>query len=107
MTTDLVIEIGKQVFALGSLALASGVITSVFTEILKIDAIKIPAQRYPRATAAVISLGLSAFAVFSLHAVFFTTWISWAIVAGATLFCAFKSYDWILKGLYAKLKGDI
>lgn len=103
MTVELVIEIAKQIFTLGSLALAGGVITSFFTELLKYDFIKVPASRYPKVTAAVIAFIISAAAVLSLQQFVFDTWISWVIVGGATLFSAVKSYDWVLKGIYEKL----
>lgn len=100
---ELVIEIVKQILTLGSLALAGGVITSVFTELLKWEYIAVPATKYPKATAAVISFIVSAAAVLSLQQFVFDTWISWVIVGGATLFSAIKSYDWVLKGLYEKV----
>ena len=103
---ELVIEIVKQIITLGSLAIAGGMITSVFTEILKWQYIIIPASKYPKITAAVISLIVSAFGVLSLQQFVFDTWVSWVIVGGATLFSAVKSYDWVLKGLYEKVRGD-
>ena len=103
---DILFEIAKQAFVLGLLAVGSGVITSGMVEILKFEVIKIPAQRYPRVTAAIIATLLSALSVFSLHAVVFTTWVDWVVVSGATLVCALKSYDWVLKGVYEKLRSN-
>lgn len=102
---ELAIEIIKQVILLGGLALGGGIIASGFTEVLKYEVFRIPAERYPKVTAAVISFALSAVAVVSLNAIVFDTWVSWVIVGGATLFSAVKSYDWILKGLYEKFRS--
>lgn len=95
--------IAQEIFRLGSMVVANGLVVSMLTEILKIDVIKIPASKYPKTTAGVLSLVLSAIAVFSLNILVFDNWISWLIFAGATLLVALKSYDWVLKGLYEKL----
>lgn len=101
---ELAIEIGKQIVNISGLVLAGGLITSLFTELLKFDVIKVPAQKYPKTTAAVISLLLSAIAVFALNVLVFDTLASWFILAGASLLTAIKSYDWVLKDIYARFK---
>ncbi len=106
MSAELLIEIGRQIMLLGGLALAGGVITSGFTEVLKFEFLHAPAAKNPQLAAAIISFVLSAIAVFSLGAVALDTWVSWIVVSGATLFTAFKSYDWILKGLYEKIRSN-
>ena len=93
----------QQILAIGGAALVGGVVTSALTEALKIDAIKVPASRFPKTTAAILSLLFSVAAVYSIQPVDFSNTIGVLVLTGATLFCAVKSYDLVLKALYQKV----
>jgi hypothetical protein len=82
-------EITKVVGAL----LASGALAATATQVLKLPYIKLPAERYPTATALLLSLIIGAVAVFSLHVIVLTTWVAWLVYSIVTLFAASKIYD--------------
>jgi len=62
--------------SLAQVAILSGTAVTLVTEILKSKYIPIPAQKYKRITALVLSFGASAYAVGSYDQVNFTT-LSW------------------------------
>lgn len=90
---ELFIEIVKQIMTYGSLALASGVVTSLLTQALKFEFILAPAKRWPRVVAGIISAAVSAAAVSMLEVFVLATWIDWVIFAGATFVVATQSYN--------------
>lgn len=86
-------EILTQIFVLAAAAIASGMITTWLTELLKWDAIKIPAERYPVLTAAVLSTLLSAGSVFMLMGNIVMNFGWWIIFSFATLLVATQNYE--------------
>ena len=100
---DAIIAITNQVLPIAGAVLASGVLTSVLTEVLKLPFIIIPASKYPKTTAGVLAVIISGGAILALDALTFSTWVDWAVLAVASLLVAVKSYDWILKGVYEKI----
>lgn len=90
---ELFLEIVKQIITYGSLALASGVVTSLLTQALKFEFVLAPAKRWPRTVAAIISAAISAGAVSMLPHFVLGTWIDWVIFGGATFVVATQSYN--------------
>jgi len=93
------VAIVQQIFTVAAAALASGVITTLLTQALKWKAIKIPAQKYPVVVAAVLSLIVSAGAVFLLGAIPLVSWVSYLVFSAATLLVATQSYDIVKKAI--------
>lgn len=77
----------------------SGAATTAATEIMKLRAIFIPAGRYPRITAAVVSViaSLVAFYTTSLNVVFNTFW-AWLFMAVGTLIMSAITYNHLVNG---------
>ena len=90
---ELFIEIVKQILTYGSLALASGVVTSLLTQALKFEFILAPAKRWPRVVAGIVSAAVSAGAVSMLEVFVLATWVDWVIFGGATFVVATQSYN--------------
>lgn len=93
MDTDLVVAVVQQIFTVAGAALVSGVVTSLLTQALKWDAVAIPAQKYPVQAAAVLSLIVSAGAVYGLGVVPLVDVFGYIIFSAATLLVATQSYD--------------
>lgn len=96
------VAIVQQIFTVAAAALASGVVTSLLTQALKWKAIKVPAQKYPVAVAAVLSLVVSAGAVYLLNVVPFAGIVSYLVFSAATLLVATQSYDVVKKAIEQK-----
>lgn len=96
-------DIIQAVFVLAGAALASGFITAAITQLLKWEAIKIPAEKYPIPVAAVLSLGTSAAAVYMTGLVQLVGWPSYVIMVIATLFVASQSYQ-VVKNAVDQIK---
>jgi fatty acid desaturase len=101
----IIIGVVKQIFDVAGVIVASGIITTLITQALKWQAIKIPASKYPVPVAAVLSVLTSLAAVFMLDLVVITSWLSWLVVAGATLLTATQVYDLIHNAI--KKKQDV
>lgn len=95
----IVTEVIRQILTLAASVLASGVVTTALTQVLKLEFIKIPAQRYPVHTAAVLSLLVSAGAVFYLQVVPLVNTLSYIVFSGVTLLVATQSYNVVKKAI--------
>lgn len=98
----LTVAVVQQIFTVAAAALASGIVTSLLTQALKWKAIKIPAQKHPVVVAAVLSLIVSAGAVYLLGAVLLTSVVSYIVFSAATLLVATQSYDVVKKAIEQK-----
>jgi len=89
--------------SLAQVTILSGVAVALVTEILKSKYIPVPAQRYKRLTALVLSLGTSAYAVQSYNHLNFVnlTWQAWLSTALLTLLVSSVTYNQIIKTLGA------
>lgn len=96
-------DIIQGVFLVAGAAIASGWVTAAITQVLKIRAIRIPAEKYPVPVAIVLSLATSAGAVYVTGLVDLVGWVSWIIMAVATLYVATQSYD-VVKNAVAQIK---
>ncbi len=90
---ELFVQIVQQIITYGSLALASGVVASLLTQLLKFKFVLAPAKRWPRTVAGIVSAIVSAAAVSTLPQFVLATWIDWVIFAGATFAVATQSYN--------------
>lgn len=99
MEVQIIQTVATQIFSIAAAALASGVVTSLITQALKWEAIAIPAERYPVPAAAILSLLVSACAVYLLHAIQLVNLASYIIFSAATLFVATQSYDIVKKAI--------
>lgn len=95
----LTVAVITQIFTIAGAALASGVVTTLITQALKWKAIAIPAEKYPVPVAAVLSLIVSAGAVFMLGAIPLVSLTSYLVFSVATLLVATQSYDIVKKGI--------
>lgn len=93
--TQLVIEFVKLIFYVATVAIGSGVITSIVTQALKWKAIKIPAQKYPTIVAAILSFVVAVPAVILTGLVEVVGWVSYLVIALASLLVATQTYDQI------------
>lgn len=98
----LTVSVVQQIFTVAAAALASGIVTSLLTQALKWKAIKVPAQKYPVVVAAVLSLIVSAGAVYLLGAILLTSVVSYIVFSAATLLVATQSYDVVKKAIEQK-----
>lgn len=101
--TQFIQDIISGVFVVAGAALASGVITTLVTQALKWEAIKIPAQKYPVPVAIVLSIITSGAAVWMTGLVDLVGWISWAVMAVATLLVSTQTYK-VVKDLVDQIK---
>ena len=90
--TQFIQDIIGGVFAVAGAALASGVVTTLLTQALKWEAIKIPAQKYPVPVAVILSVITSGAAVWMTGLVELVGWVSWVVLAFATLFVSTQTY---------------
>lgn len=102
---ELFLEVVKQIITYGSLALASGVVTSLLTQALKFEFVLAPAKRWPRTVAAIISAAISLGAVSMLEAFVLATWIDWVIFGGATFIVATQSYNLVHEAIKNARQG--
>ena len=101
---DLTLSIISQVATISGVVLASGVLTSILTELMKLPFVLVPASKYPKTVAAVIAVLVSGGALLLLDQIILLSWVDWVIFALVTLYVAVKSYDWVLKAVYEKVK---
>jgi len=85
--------------SLAQVTILSGVAVTLVTEILKSKYIPIPAQRYKRLTALALSLGTSAYAVYTYNQVNLVTltWQAWLSTALLTLLVSSVTYNQVVK----------
>jgi hypothetical protein len=93
MVAAIVAVVMQQVFTLAGAAITSGVITTLLTQALKWKAIAIPATKYPVQVAAVLSLAVSACAVYGLNAIQFDNALAYVTFSLVTLLVSTQSYD--------------
>ena len=101
--TQFIQDIISGVFVVAGAALASGVITTLITQALKWEAIKIPAQKYPVPVAVVLSIITSGAAVWMTGLVDLVGWISWLVMAVATLLVSTQTYK-VVKDMVDQIK---
>lgn len=101
--TQFIQDIISGVFLVAGAAIASGVITTLVTQALKWEAIKVPAQKYPVPVAVVLSIVTSGAAVWMTGLVDLVGWVSWAVMAVATLLVSTQTYK-IVKDLVDQIK---
>lgn len=101
--TAFIQDIVSAVFTIAGAALASGFVTAAITQLLKWEAIRIPAEKYPVPIAAVLSIGTSAAAVWATGLVQLVGWPSYVIMALATLFVSTQTYQ-IVKNAVDQIK---
>lgn len=79
--------------------LLSGVATTVATEIMKLNFIPIPAQRYPRAVAAIVAVIATLIAVITTNAdLVLEGPLGWLAMAVGTLLLSSVTYNNLVKG---------
>lgn len=91
--TQLVIEFVQLIFYVATVAIGSGVVTTILTQALKWKAIKIPAQKYPTVVAAILSFIIAVPAVFLTGLVDVVGWVSYVVMGLASLLVATQTYD--------------
>ena len=84
----------------------SGLAVTLVTEILKSKYIPVPAQKYKRFTALVLSIGASGYVTYQYGQQTFVTvtWQTWGILAFLTLLVSAITYNQIVK---TSQKGDL
>jgi hypothetical protein len=95
MTLELALEFGKLVFYVAATALASGWLTAGLTQVLKWKLISVPATKYPTVVAGILAFVLAIPAVYLTGIVEIAGWVSYVVIAVASLFVATQSYDTI------------
>lgn len=93
MLQGYIFDIVKVVFITAATAIGTGWIAAALTQALKWRLIAYPATRYPTVTAWILSFILAVPAVILTGLVTATGWISWLIIALASVFVATQSYD--------------
>lgn len=93
MQADIIHAIVAQIFSIAATVLASGAITTLLTQGLKWKAIAEPAKKYPVPVAVMLSLVVSAAAVYGLNAIPLVNWGSYLVFSAVTLLVATQSYD--------------
>lgn len=87
--------------SLAQATVLGGLATTLATEILKSQYIPVPATKYPRTVAAVVSLLAAGYVVYqyNVHNIAGMTWPNWLALAGLMFLVSVTTYNHVLKGL--------
>jgi hypothetical protein len=102
--TTFIQDIIQAVFLVAGAAIASGFVTAAITQLLKWEAIKIPAEKYPVPVAVVLSVLTSGAAVYLTGLVDLVGWTSYVVMAVATLFVSTQTYQ-VVKNAVDQIKN--
>jgi len=72
---------------------ASGVTTTILTQLLKLPFIPVAAKSYPRVTSVVLAVLTAALATWLLNVAIVVDWITFALYAAVTVVVSWKVYD--------------
>lgn len=72
---------------------ASGVTTTILTQLMKLPFIPVAAKSYPRVTSVVFAILTSALATWLLNVAVVIDWLTFAVYAAVTLVVSWKVYD--------------
>ena len=82
-----------------STVFASGVVTAVLTQLLKLPFIPVAAKAYPRATSVLVALVVSALSVWLVGVAVIIDWSTFLIFVAVTVVLSWKIYDNVWKVL--------
>lgn len=105
MWQEMVFEVVRIVFVVAAAAIGSGWLATALTQALKWKAIALPAQKYPTVFAAVLSFLLAVPAVYFTGLVEIVGWVSYVVIAVASLFVSVQTYDTV-KAAILQLKDN-
>lgn len=94
MYQQFIMDFFTAVMGIFAAVFASGWITTAITQVLKLEWIAVPAQKYPTVVAIVVSLLVSIPAIFLTGIINLDgSWYMYALFAASTLFVSTKTYD--------------
>jgi hypothetical protein len=93
------VAIVNQILTVATAAIASGFVATAVTQLFKWRLFAEVGKKYPVPTAIVVSLVVSAGAIYLLNAILLTSLIGYVIFAFTTLLVATQTYDLVKKAV--------